>query len=827
MSFSQSQQRQLIPRILSAYENIPGGPPRDPDMALALTAQVVDHLRKSFPEYGRRPRKPFENMVSSTIDRMIGMNALDELFANLNEGIDENNDPGSASEDDETEIRAMEAATPKHNTLNQSLAKAYAAQNEQTQRRRKRQQKGTNALPSKRSRNDPDTASSGGHEYNASIPKVRLGDLGGVDDCIQDIRELIEYPMSHPEIYAHLGVSPPRGVLLHGPPGCGKTMLAHAIAGELQVPLLKISAPEIVSGMSGESEAKIRSLFQQAQEVAPCILFIDEIDAITPKRETAAREMERRIVAQLLTCMDTLGGNDNNKNDEDRDQDGNLSIAETTLKPVICIGATNRPDSLDPALRRAGRFDREISLGIPDEKARARILQVITKGLRLDGDFDYLSLARKTPGFVGADLNALAKEAAVLAINRIFGDILKREDEVPNNVDDTMADSNQMNGTMDVDGAAQGVSHVGESNAVGESVSNTSRDSNTRNAASVHLRMNKDPLPPEVLANLSITMQDFEAAIDKVQPSAQREGFATAPNVTWEDVGALDHVRDELRFAVLEPVRHPEKFEEAGISVPPGILLYGPPGCGKTLLAKAVAGETGMNFISIKGPELLNKYVGESERAIRLVFQRARTSAPCVIFFDELDSVCPKRGSSQDSNVTERVVNTLLTELDGLESRKGIFVIAATNRPDIIDPAMLRPGRLDKLLYVALPTKQERLHIFKTLTRKIPLDPTCNMQEIAEMPGLTGYSGADCAALVREAATLALRECIDHGLPSVLVQKKHFLAAVPKVLPSISDRDERMYMRMSQRLRRARGHLEPEDGSGSGKATNNPAPTNT
>lgn len=572
------------------------------------------------------------------------------------------------------------------------------------------------------------------------LPKERYSDLGGIDNILQDVKEIIEWPLSHPEIYSWLGVDPPRGILLHGPPGCGKTHLAYAIAGELNVPFYNISAPEIVSGMSGESEARIRSIFEHAKEKAPCIIFLDEIDSITPKRENASREMERRIVAQLLTSMDTL------------------SQAES---PVIVIGATNRPDSIDVALRRAGRFDREISLGVPDENSRIRILKAISKRLRLSGDFDFEKLARETPGYVGADLQSISKEAASIAINRIFSSI-----STSVNDDMVLEDTND--------------------NTTYHSLENRSNVSDI-------LKGKLEPYTEEELSNLFITMNDFLRAIKKVQPSSKREGFATIPNVTWDDIGALTKIRREMEMALIEPIRSRDKYKALNLNVPCGVLLYGPPGCGKTLLAKAVANQAQANFISIKGPELLNKFVGESERAVRLVFQRARASAPCIIFFDEIDALVPQRTDSDNNAVTSRVVNQLLTELDGLEERKDIFVVAATNRPDIIDKAMMRPGRLDKLLYVPLPTPNERIHILKTCARKTPIDDSVNLEDIALDERCNGYSGADIASLVREASESALkRNILDENQP-LCVTREDFEVAMNKVKPSVSDIDEARY----------------------------------
>ena len=457
-------------------------------------------------------------------------------------------------------------------------------------------------------------------------PTERYSDLGGMEKIVKEIQELVDVTLLHPEIFHHLGVHPPRGVLLRGPPGCGKTHLANAIAGSIGCPYFRVSAPELVSSMSGDSEERIRQLFAAASANAPSLIFMDEMDAIAPKRSNDgnSRGMEKRIVAQLLTSMDTQVHPKHNRNQA----------------PVMIIGATNRPDSIDTALRRAGRFDREITLSVPDETARRSILQRITSNMRIAPDtIDYHILAKQTPGYVGADLQSLTKQAAILAMNRIFSTL-------------------------------------------------TQNDQNKEE--DVHTVV---PFQKEQLKDMYLTMDDFTKALDQVQPSAQREGFAMVPDVSWEDVGALQGVREELTLHVLEPIRHPEKFEALGLPLPAGVLLYGPPGCGKTLLAKAIAQESGSNFISVKGPELLDKYVGESERAVRTVFDRARMSSPCVVFFDELDSLCPKRGSDNGGGggVSERVVNQLLTEMDGLNTRQSVFVVAATNRPELIDPAMLRP----------------------------------------------------------------------------------------------------------------------------------------
>lgn len=552
---------------------------------------------------------------------------------------------------------------------------------------------------------------------------VNLADLGGVDNVIQQLEDLVVLPLLKPDIYVTSKIQPPRGVLLHGPPGCGKTMIANAFAAELSVPFIALSAPSIVSGMSGESEKALRDHFEEAKKMAPCLIFIDEIDAITPKRESAQREMEKRIVAQLLTCMD------------------DLALEKTGGKAVIVLAATNRPDSLDPALRRGGRFDKEINLGVPNEAVREQILRALTRQMVLADSLDFQRLAKATPGFVGADLNDLVSTAGSAAIKRYLETLKTQSNE------------------MQIDG---------EEAAASEVVLELRR----------LVKRATEPAVTEVTA-ISVTNADFLTALPKIQPSALREGFATIPGTTFADVGALRPVREELLSAIVDPIRSPEKYERVGITAPSGVLLWGPPGCGKTLLAKAVANESKANFISVKGPELLNKYVGESERAVRQVFVRARSSIPCVIFFDELDALVPKRDDAL-SESSARVVNTLLTELDGLSNRQGIYVIAATNRPDIIDPAMLRPGRLETLLFVDLPGEAERVEILETMMRTRKMEWTEGMVEVAR--GCDGFSGADLESLLRKAAQETLRR------DGVEIRLEDFQKAKGKVRPSVGDR---------------------------------------
>ncbi|OAV96265.1 hypothetical protein PTTG_03470 [Puccinia triticina 1-1 BBBD Race 1] len=622
-----------------------------------------------------------------------------------------------------------------------------------------------------------------------TTPSVTLSDLGGIDGTVERLLELIGLPILHPEIFEFTGLKPIRGLLLCGPPGCGKTMLANAIANQLGVRLINVSSTSIVSGMSGESEKAIRDIFEQATKQAPCLLFIDEIDAITPKRETAQREMERRIVAQLLTCLD------------------DLSLEKTDGKPVIVIGATNRPDSLDPALRRGGRFDHEILMGVPDEAAREQILRVLCSKLKLVDSFDYKQLARSTPGYVGADLTALTASAGVIAIKRIFEPDTKLDKAHDDKMIIDLTDSPSKEDLPAVEMDAQNQEHEAPTADIFENLPNHLLSLPIIN----FLRSNPRKLSSEQLDRIRINQLDFERALNELQPSCKREGFSTIPDTTWSQIGAMNSVRDELNISIIQPIRYPEMFEKIGISSSFGVLLWGPPGCGKTLVAKAVANESQANFISVKGPELLNKYVGESEKAVRQVFIRARASAPCIIFFDELDALVPRRDDSL-SESSSRVVNTLLTELDGLEPRKQIYVIGATNRPDVMDPAMVRPGRLDKMIFIDLPDRQDRWEIFKTLSSKLKFDDHASksiQKLIQDDPRCAGYSGADIGGLIREAALIQVRKQIRNRVrldppidqPDQLETQTQeerlgitdFEEALAKVRPSVSSSQHKRY----------------------------------
>ncbi|XP_031837266.1 nuclear valosin-containing protein-like smid isoform X2 [Nomia melanderi] len=631
-----------------------------------------------------------------------------------------------------------------------------------------------------------------------SESKVTFTDIGGCDKILKTVCKLLAH-IKHPEIFKQLGISPPRGFLLHGPPGCGKTLLAYAIAGELGIPLLKVAAPELVAGVSGESEARIRDLFEQALAISPCVIFLDEIDAVAPHRATAQREMERRIVAQLLSCLDELSLKENGTG-------------------VLVLGATNRPDSLDPALRRAGRFDHEVCLGIPDRDARTKILTVHTEKVALAPNVSLSTIASLTPGFVGADLVALIREAAMAAVDRILENVNKSEPDIKSETreDDppTEKENFENTGNLDeevtIESPSSNHNNIPKLNKTSNPTSPqaliemdvTQENSKSPDLAALLTWLRNDPpLSSERLKTLYIEHSDFETALRVIQPSAKREGFATVPDVTWDNVGSLRDIREELQMAILAPVRHSEHFTALGLTTPTGVLLCGPPGCGKTLLAKAIANEAGINFISVKGPELLNMYVGESEKAVRQCFMRARNSAPCVIFFDELDALCPRR-SDGDNSATSRVVNQMLTEMDGVEGRQGVFLMAASNRPDIIDPAVLRPGRLDKILYVDLPTAADRVDILRALTKnatKPKLAADVNLEQIGYNSKCDGYTGADLAALIREAGIEALRELMDiHYTGQPEISMRHILSAFDKIRPSVQEKDIKHYEKLKK-----------------------------
>ena len=518
---------------------------------------------------------------------------------------------------------------------------------------------------------------------------VNYEDIGGLKEEVKKVREMIEIPLKRPELFERLGISPPKGVLMHGPPGTGKTLLAKAVANETDAHFISIQGPEIMSKYVGGSEERLREFFEEAEENAPSIIFIDELDAIAPKREEVSGEVERRVVAQLLTLMDGL---------KSRGQ-------------VVVIGATNRVDSLDGALRRPGRFDREIEIGVPDKDGRREVLQIHTRGMPLDEKVDLDEIAEITHGFVGADLQSLCKESAMRVIRRVLSEI-KGDEEIPQ----------------------------------------------------------------ETLKKMIINKNDFKEALKEIQPSALREVMVQVPDIKWDDIGGLESAKQELIEAVEWPLKYPENFEKFGVKPPKGVLIYGPPGTGKTLLAKAVANESASNFIAIKGPELLSKWVGESEKGVREVFRKARQTAPTVIFFDEIDSIASTRGGgSSDNCVTQRVVNQLLTEIDGMEELTDVAVIAATNRVDILDPALVRPGRFDRHVKVEAPNEAGRLSIFKVHTKKMPLAENVSLKRLAKESD--GYVGSDIEAVCREAVMLALRE----NLEVDTISMKYFKEAMKKV----------------------------------------------
>src|SRR5919205_154696 len=550
-----------------------------------------------------------------------------------------------------------------------------------------------------------------GRKIGFVITSISYEDIGGLKNEVQKVREMIELPLRHPEIFERIGIEAPKGVLLYGPPGTGKTLLAKAVANETNANFYSIGGPEIMSKFYGESEERLRETFKQAQENSPSIIFIDEIDSIAPKREEVSGDVEKRVVSQLLSLMDGIEGR------------GKL----------VVIGATNRPNALDPALRRPGRFDREIEIGIPDEQGRYDILQIHTRGMPLTEDVNLESIAKVTHGFVGADLEALSKEAAMRSLRRILPEI----------------------------------------------------------------NMEQSKIPVEVLNKIKITNEDFQNGLKDVQPSAMREVQIQRPNVNWDDIGGLSEVKEELAEAIEWPLKHADLFNQADVKPPKGLLLYGPPGTGKTMIAKAVATTSEANFISVKGPELLSKWVGESEKGVREIFRKARQAAPCIVFFDELDAVAPRRGRSEgDAHVTERVISQMLTEMDGLEDLKGVVVVGATNRPDIIDEALLRPGRFDRILEVPLPDKEARKEILRIHTKRKPLDNTVNIERLVELT--EGYTGADIAAITNAAAMSAIKEYVVDGKKvssnnqdikyksegkkkEFKISMKHFEAAIQKI----------------------------------------------
>ena len=534
---------------------------------------------------------------------------------------------------------------------------------------------------------------------DATIPRITYDDLGGLKNEVQKIREMVELPMRHPELFEKIGVEAPKGVLLYGPPGTGKTLLAKAVAGETNANFTSISGPEIMGKYYGESEERIREIFKQAEENSPSIIFIDEIDSIAPKREEVTGEVEKRIVSQLLTLLDGM----------------------KSRGKVVVIAATNRPDSIDPALRRPGRFDREIEIGIPDEEGRNDILAIHTRGMPIDEKVKLDGIAKITHGFVGADLEVLAKEAAMRSLRKILPDI-------------------------DLD---------------------------------------QEKISSDILQKIKVTEEDFRDALKEVKPSALREVLVEVPNVTWDDVGGLEELKEELRETVEWPIKHKEAYDYVDVDAPKGVLLYGPPGTGKTLIAKALAKTTESNFISVKGPELLSKWVGESEKGVREIFRKARQAAPCIIFFDEIDALVPRRSGGDSSHVSENVVSQILTEIDGLEELHDVLIVGATNRLDIVDDALLRPGRFDRVIKVPNPDAASREKIFKIHTRKKPLDSNVNVSEIVEKT--EGFSGAEIESVANRSAIKALKRYVEgksENIKEIKITQQDLLDAIEKIRPS-------------------------------------------
>ncbi|MCV0430755.1 CDC48 family AAA ATPase [Nitrosopumilus sp.] len=534
---------------------------------------------------------------------------------------------------------------------------------------------------------------------DSSVPRITYDELGGLKNEVQKIREMVELPMRHPELFDKIGVEAPKGVLLYGPPGTGKTLLAKAVAGETNAHFISLSGPEIMGKHYGESEERIREIFTQAEENAPSIIFIDEIDSIAPKRDEVSGELEKRIVSQLLTLMDGM----------------------KSRGKVVVIAATNRPDSIDPALRRPGRFDREIEIGIPDEEGRFDILSIHTRGMPIDEKVDLKQISKTTHGFVGADLEVLSKEAAMRSLRRILPEI-------------------------DLD---------------------------------------EEKISSEIIQKIKITSEDFRDALKEVRPSALREVQVQIPNVSWDDVGGLDELKEELKEAVEWPIKYKDAYDYVDVETPKGILLHGPPGTGKTLIAKALAKMTESNFISIKGPELLSKWVGESEKGVREIFRKARQAAPCIIFLDEVDALVPRRGSgSSESHVTENVVSQILTEIDGLEELHNVLIIGATNRLDIVDEALLRPGRFDRIIKVPNPDEKGRQHIFEIHTKNKPLASDVKIPELVKLT--ENFSGAEIAAVTNRAAIASLKRYVSgksKNVKEIKITQQDLIDAVDKVKP--------------------------------------------
>ncbi|XP_072968938.1 cell division control protein 48 homolog C-like [Typha angustifolia] len=714
---------------------------------------VAGHLRSRFPEYQRIKFQPFAVRVKETLDDL-----RRQSTAGSSNNSDDDDDEGGCSTSTSVDSVFKAKVDPEFDLTKSMLRDTYSKKSLLNSKSRKEKDTDMEIEVARDKLRRIETAEGSGVEIaraeqsrkGGSIGEVnreegrtgpKFRDIGGMKGVTEELMMRVIVPLCQPELPNWLGFTPTSGILLHGPPGCGKTMLAHAIANEAGVPFYKISAPELVSGVYGASEENVRDLFKKAYRTAPSIIFIDEIDAIASKRENLQRETDRRIVTQLMTCMDEF-------HQTDGSSDANLNSETWERKPryVLVIGATNRPDAMDQALRRPGRFDREIALGVPDENARVEILSMLLQNFRLDGHLNLFKIARSTPGFVGADLKILVDEAGHLALKRI---LYKRMDQV--------------------------------------------RD------------WLRQPWDAKEMESLRITMGDLEEAAKTVQPSLKREGFSSIPDVTWDDIGGHYSLRKEFDRHIIQRIKCPEKYKKLGVDLESGFLLYGPPGCGKTLIAKAVANEAGANFIHIKGPELLSKYVGDSESEVRKLFTRARTSSPCILFFDEVDAIMTKRGK-EGGWVVERLLNQLLIELDGGDQRRGVYVIGATNRIEAIDPAVLRPGRFGKVIYVPLPGANERGLILKTLARKKPIAADVDFDILAQREEFKNFTGVDLANLMNEAAMAVLddeQDITDEDMsshPPCSIKTLHFEEALAKIKPSVSKKQRRYYDAISKKF---------------------------
>lgn len=763
-------------------------------------AYVYDQIRGSNSSLNRRPKKLLEDSLERVLDTIRG---------------DQEDDNDS---DEQLDLSAKdEPPKPLSNGLNKSIVSAWSNKppiesntrsGTATPSKRDRQPNGEPILK-KRKTERAEKPNNGAIDHTPPT-HITLSDMGGIGPIVNQLLKLVALPMLQPHLFSVDGPQPTRGILLHGPPGCGKTMIANALAASLKTNFISISAPSIVSGMSGESEKALRDHFEEAKKAAPCLMFIDEIDAITPKREAAQREMEKRIVAQLLTCLD------------------DLDLSKTDGKPVIVLAATNRPDSLDPALRRGGRFDKEIIMPVPNEQVREQILMALTRKWTLAPDVDFKVLARRTPGCVGADLKDLVSTAANMAMERY----LKMIEEA---ADAEGADGMEVDNTTSKTGMSQdpAIAHFEKivsyclAHPLGLPTMTTNDNPTPAEQQLDNSSLSTTTNTEASTTTTTLTQTDFLSALKHIQPSALREGFATVPTTTFADIGSLQSHIAHLTNHLIAPILHPSLYNSLNLPLSTGVLLYGPPGTGKTLLAKAVANASHANFISVKGPELLNKFVGESERAVRTLFSRARSSVPVIIFFDELDALVPRRDGAM-SEASSRVVNTLLTELDGVgNGREGIYVVAATNRPDMIDSAMLRPGRLETLLYVGLPDAEGRIDILKTLVNKLSrrsddvVATTSGqvglglwddrMEELAR--GCAGFSGADLQGLVRRAGFRAVEKWIAGNKDGVMIKHgpigaaskveimfEDFAEARKQVVPSVSAEEHARFLLLKKDL---------------------------